>query len=52
MRDWAPSSYYSLFQQNLRKPITIPLMQNGKLEALKPHQGESSTVNQSRQLSQ
>ena len=31
-------------KQNLAKPITAPLMQNGKLEAFKPHQVESSTV--------
>ena len=34
---------------NLRKPITAPLMQNGELEALKPYQVESSTVDQSKQ---
>ena len=33
----------------LRKPITAPLMQNGELTALKPHQVESSTVVQSSQ---
>ena len=33
----------------LRKPITAPLMQNGELEALKSHQEESFTVDQSTQ---
>ena len=36
----------------LRKPITAPLMQNGELKALKPHQVESSTVVQSSQLAE